>query len=66
MKKKGEEGSIHNEKNIIKLLPSRLLDFLLSHIEGNQQNSLEKSLRNACEKVVYNKVQVSAYKCNKT
>ena len=38
------------------------VDFLLFHIKGNQQNlyknALAKFLRNACEKIVYNKSQV--------
>ena len=49
-------------ENIKKLLRSRLLDFLLFDIKGNQQkslgNALAKFLRNACEKIVYKKFQV--------
>ena len=36
--KKGEEWYIDNENNIKKLLQSRLLDFSLFHIKGNQRN----------------------------
>ena len=36
---------------------SRLLDFLLFHIKGNQQDPSAKSLKNAYEKIVYNNFQ---------
>ena len=56
-KKKGEEWYIDNHKNIEKLLPSRLLDFLLFITKRNQGNFI-KILTNVCEKIILEKFQV--------
>ena len=57
-KKKGEELLIDHEKKYSEASAKQIIRLFTIPYKGKSQVHLEKSLRNACEKIVLNKFQV--------